>query len=351
MSDCRTAIVVVNWNGWEDTVRCIAACGHLNSFNGAVVVVDNGSTDGSFGKIVAWCGGEFDVPSTSSDARIAVLEQRPAEPLNLVAVGDAMAVAEGIRQEGLASRGLYIVRANDNRGFGGGNNVGLRLVMSDPACNLFWLLNSDAIPEPDALKTLESVCLPMAQPLVCGSVLLNYDAPMTVQALSSDVSYLTLKTTHVLENAPVAVLDSFDAVHSTGAPIGAAMIINRAYIENLGLFDERMFLYYEELDLVSRLPDRQSFVCTQSRVYHKGGQSTKGGHTVADRGVKADYEFLKSRTLLARKLGGLAALVSIVTMLLSLAKRLYVKRPDLARHVVPAFLDGWRSASIKDVLR
>lgn len=351
MSDYPTAIVVVNWNGWEDTVRCIAACGHLNCFNGAVLVVDNGSTDGSFDKIVACCHGELDVPSTSSDARIAALEQQSGDPLNLVAVGDATGVAECIRQEGLVSRGLYVVRSEDNRGFGGGNNVGLRLAMSDPACNLCWLLNSDAIPEPDALKVLESVCLQMTLPLVFGSVLLNYDAPMTVQALGSDVSYLTLKTTHVLENAPVAVLDSYDAVYSTGTPIGAAMMINRAYIEHLGLFDERMFLYYEELDLVSRLQDRQSFVCTQSWVYHKGGQSTKGGHTVADRGEKADYEFLKSRTLLARKLGGLAALVSIVTMLLSLAKRWYIKRPDLARHVIPAFLDGWRSASIKGALR
>lgn len=347
MSDHSTAIVIVNWNGWEDTVRCIAACGHLESFNGAVLVVDNGSTNGSFGKIVAWCRREIDVPSTSLDKLIAALEQRSEAALSLVVAGDAKEVAERIRDEGLMSRGLYIVRSEDNRGFGGGNNIGLRLAMLDPGCQLFWLLNSDAIPQPEALKVLESVCLPMAQPLVSGSVLLNYDAPMTVQALGSDVTYLTLKTTHVLENALVSALSSYDAVHATGAPIGAAMMVNRKYIEQLGMFDERIFLYYEEQDLVSRLPDRQSFVCTQSRVYHKGGQSTKGGHTVADRGVSADYEFLKSRTLLARKIGGAAALMSILTMMLSLAKRFYVRRTDLARHVIPAFLDGWRSASVK----
>lgn len=351
MSDNSTAIVIVNWNGWEDTVRCIAACGHLESFSGAVLVVDNGSTDGSFSKIVAWCRREIEVTSTSSDTLIAGLEQRSETPLILIMAGDATEVAERIRYDGLISRGLYIVCSEDNRGFGGGNNIGLQLAMLDPGCQLFWLLNSDAIPEPSALKVLESVCLPMVQPLISGSVLLNYDAPMTVQTLGSGVTYLTLKTTHVLKNAPVSALSSYDAVHATGTPIGAAMMVNRAYIEQFGMFDERMFLYYEEQDLVSRLSDRQSFVCTQSRVYHKGGQSTKAGQTVADRGARADYEFIKSRTLLARKIGGAAALMSILTMMLSLAKRLYVKRIDLARHVIPAFLDGWRSASIKGVLR
>lgn len=351
MTSLNTAIVIVNWNGWEDTVRCVAACGHLEGFNGAVLVVDNGSTDGSFEHIGAWCRGEIDVPSTSADPQIAVLEQKSVAPLGLVVAGDMASVAAHVRKEGLLSRGLYIIRSEENRGFGGGNNIGIELALLDPHCRLFWFLNSDAVPETNALKELESVCLAIPQPMVSGSILLNYDEPLTVQALGSAVSYVTLKTSHVFENAPVSALDSYSAVHSTGAPVGAAMMVNRAYVEQLGMFDERMFLYYEEQDLVSRLPDRKSFVCTRSRVYHKGGQSTKGGQTVADRSVRADYEFLKSRTLLARKIGGAAALMGILTTILSLAKRLFVKRADLARHVIPAFLDGWRSASVEATQR
>lgn len=345
MSGVNTAIVIVNWNGWEDTVRCIAACGHLEGFEGAVLVVDNGSTDGSFDQLVAWCRGEFDVPSTSSDTQIAALEQRPAIPLNLVVAGEAMKVAERIRCDGLVSRGLYIVRSEDNRGFGGGNNVGLRLAILDPGCQLFWLLNSDAIPESDALKALESVCLPISQPFVFGSVLLNYNEPLTVQALGSSVSFLTLKTTHLLANAALNVLDSYDAVQPIGAPIGAAMMINRSYIERFGMFDERMFLYYEEQDFVSRLPDRKSFVCTRSRVYHKGGQSGNKWVSVAARSVKADYEFLKSRAILARKIGGLTAWMSLWATVFSLGRRLAVGRIDLAKSALLAFVDGWRCVS------
>lgn len=343
-----TAIVIVNWNGWEDTVRCIAACGHLEGFNGALLVVDNGSTDRSFDQMVAWAHGEVEVQSTSPNARIAGLEQRSTTPLNLIVAGDATEVSVRIRHDGLISRGLYIVRSEDNRGFGGGNNIGLRLAMLDLKCRLFWLLNSDAIPEPGALKVLESICLPMAQPLVFGSVLLNYDEPMTVQALGSRVSYLTLKTTHQLENTPVSELGFYPQLYRVGAPVGASMLLNRSYVDMFGMFDERFFLYYEELDLVSRLPDRESFVCTQSMVYHKGGQSTKGGQSVADRSARADYEFLKSRTLLAGKVGGITRLISIVTMIISLVRRLSVRRIDLARHVIPAFIDGWRTASVVD---
>lgn len=345
MSDLHTAIVIVNWNGWEDTVRCIAACGHLKNFNGAVLVVDNGSTDGSYDQILAWCNDEIKVASTSTDARIAALEQRSFSPLALVAADDEMLVSSGIREAGLTPRGLYIIRAPENTGFGGGNNVGIRLAMLDPRCRLVWLVNSDAIPETDALKELESKLLSITEPLVFGSVLLNYDEPTTVQALGSKVSYVTLKSAHMLENLPVDVLESYTPVYGIGSPVGAAMMINRAYIEQFGMFDERIFLYYEELDLVSRLPGRQSFVCTRSLVYHKGGRSTKGGRTVADRSRRADYEFLRSRTLLARKIGGPAVLMSIVAAAISWVRRRSVGRKDLASHVLSAFLDGWRSAS------
>lgn len=347
MTHPRTAIVIVNWHGSADTVRCIAACGHLQRFDGAVLVVDNGSTDGSFDHILACVRGEEQVASSSSDPHISRLEQNAEAPLPLIAAGCAETVGAIVRRDGLVARGLYVIRSPNNLGFGGGNNTGLRVALQDPTCQRFWLLNSDAVPDPASLAELESATRNMHDPMVTGSVLLNYDRPQTVQALGSKVSFYTLKTTHRHSDISIEALSDYPTLLPVGSPVGAAMMVNRSYLERHGFFDERMFLYFEELDLVSRLTDRKSAVCPRSRVYHKGGQSTGAGDSLKRRSARADYEFIKSRTILAHKLGGLTFAWSFVMANVSMMRRLVKGRMDLARQVIPAMRDGLRVCQLK----
>lgn len=45
------AIIILNWNGWKDTIECLKSLNNLNYKNYEVIVVDNGSTDNSVEKI------------------------------------------------------------------------------------------------------------------------------------------------------------------------------------------------------------------------------------------------------------------------------------------------------------
>jgi len=49
----RVCIIVLNWNGWRDTLACVASLLRLEYSDCSVLVVDNGSTDGSVGRIRA----------------------------------------------------------------------------------------------------------------------------------------------------------------------------------------------------------------------------------------------------------------------------------------------------------
>ncbi|MFC1767483.1 glycosyltransferase family 2 protein, partial [Candidatus Margulisiibacteriota bacterium] len=59
----KVAIVVLNWNGWQDTVECLESLFQIKSANFQVIVVDNGSTDGSIAKIKEWAKGNINVRS------------------------------------------------------------------------------------------------------------------------------------------------------------------------------------------------------------------------------------------------------------------------------------------------
>ncbi len=337
-----SAIVIVNWNCWEDTARCINACGHLASFNGVVIVVDNGSTDYSLKNLQDWSQGLLAVPATSPSSEITFLEQPALDPLRFIGMGDETSLSEKIKLTGLVARSWYLVDAGKNGGFGAGNNVGLRLALCDPKCNLFWCLNADAIPQRAAWAELAAVCDRLSSPCVAGSVLLNYDRPDTIQTVGSTLSKTTLKVDYQQVNEPVNLLETLRQVLPVGYPIGASLMLNRLFLIKHGDFDERYFLYYEEPDLVVRLEDcAQSFICTRSRVYHKGGQTTDGGSSVADRSARADYEFQRSKVILARKIGGLAALLVFFAALVSIIRRLRQGRGDLAKAIPRAFVDGW----------
>ena len=69
-SALRVAVVVLNWNGWRDTVECLESVLRSDYPNYRVVVCDNGSTDDSVANIRAWADGnrqvEMDGPPWTS---------------------------------------------------------------------------------------------------------------------------------------------------------------------------------------------------------------------------------------------------------------------------------------------
>lgn len=340
----KSAIVIVNWNCWEDTARCVNACGHLSDFDGAVIVVDNRSTDDSLKQLQAWSQGTVSIEPTAQHSEIAALERAALEPLRFRGMSGEQTLSQQIEKEGLSHRSWYLVDAGKNEGFGAGNNVGLRLAMRDRKCTLFWCLNADAIPQRLAWTEIVSVCGEISLPCVAGAVLLNYDQPDTIQTVGSAFSKTTLVTSFLHGNDQITVLDGLPEKLPVGYPSGASLILNRSYIETFGYFDERYFLYYEEPDLVVRLKDAtRSFVCTRSRVYHKGGQTTGGGSSVKDRSLLADYEHNRSRMILAKKLGGWIVPISMLAALHSILRRIRYGRIDLAKRVIPACISGWRS--------
>lgn len=124
----KVAILILNWNGWQDTLECLESVQNLSYPNYQIIVLDNGSTDDSIEKIKAWCQGsvhlvEYDKKTAEKGGRI---------------------LDESLLSEWPPSKRLVLIRSQENFGFAEGNNIAIKYALRcvDPA-EFVFLLNND----------------------------------------------------------------------------------------------------------------------------------------------------------------------------------------------------------------
>lgn len=229
MSDLPSvACILLNWNGWQDTIVCLEHLSAVDYPRLSVMVVDNGSTDGSVEHI------------------------RSARP------------------------GIELIESGRNLGFSAGNNLGIRAALQRKV-DYVWLLNNDAQPRPDALAALVAKAEADARLGEVGSVLLYADNPETVQAWGGGkVNVWTGRILHATQPQADSWFDYLTA---------ASVLLRRSALEEIGLLDEGFFLYFEDADLSYRLRGAgwKLGVARDSIVLHKEHASTGRNQRVLHR--------------------------------------------------------------------
>jgi GT2 family glycosyltransferase len=333
-------IVTVNWNGWQDTLECLEAIFRMQGFLGPVVVVDNGSHDGSIEMLTAWAIGEVCVVPQSRQPQIERLVIPPVtkpitarilDPLSLLTQRDSLD----------STCRLFIVRAGQNLGFAAANNLGIKLLLESSNIELIWFINNDALPREDAFMEITCAASWAAGPLICGSVLLEYKEPTTIQALGGRYSLYSGVSTHIMAGMHANSLMTLEQRVAVDYPVGAAMLVNRSFITKYGLMCEEYFLYFEEIDWALRMSrPRKAYAVPRSIVFHKGGAATAAGRKGSTRSLLADYYMLRNRLLLARRVS-LGAFISCAMLAPGMVvRRMFRKRKGLVINAVNAVKDG-----------
>lgn len=339
-----TGIVIVNWNSWPETLESLEAIFKMREFDGPVVVCDNASSDDSVENIKAWAAGMLCALPENTAPEIYSLVVPPVAksfPYRCLSASQL----EGIPAEDIAkSVRLWIVRCSDNRGFASGNNIGIRFLRRIRSIQWFWLLNTDTVPSSNAYRTLLQH-LPVGEgPVIAGGTLLEYWHPAKVQACGAIFNPYLLSTRNNLRGISACELNKEEPLMPVSYPVGASIIVNRSFIDEVGLMCESYFLYYEEIDWVIRHSwPSKAFIITSSHVYHKGGKTTGGGDTFNDRTLVADYHFIRSRMMLAKKLGRLQSILVIMITMAALLKRVAKQRPGAFNNTLRALFDGLRT--------
>jgi GT2 family glycosyltransferase len=269
------AIVLVNWNGWRDSVECLDSLLTLRYPCFHVYLVDNGSADQSIEHISAWCARPQSSPEwirhegvsriTDEDSGHSVahrIVERSARPL----------------QPAEADCRVTLIRSGGNLGFAGGCNVGIRAAGME-AYAFFWLLNPDTVVHRDSLSALVRRCSADERIGMVGSTVRYYAAPAVVQCLGGGARLESRTVTSRLIGqgaSAEAIPHDPSAVESEMIYVmGASMLVSNRFVREVGLLQEDYFLYYEEIDWALR--GRHKFALAyapDSHVFHKSGASS-----------------------------------------------------------------------------
>jgi GT2 family glycosyltransferase len=238
----KLLVVIVNYKTALLALRAAeAALADVRALGGAIAIVDNDSGDGS-----------------------------------LATLRDGIA-------SGRFGSTVEVIAAEKNGGFGYGNNVAIRraLASSDPP-QYVYLLNPDAMPDPGAIRTLVEFLDAHPEVGIAGSHIHNPDGSTHVSAFRfpSPIGELegTLRlglATKLFDRWSVWNLPC-DETARVDWVSGASTMIRRDVLDQVGLFDENFFLYFEETDLCRRAAEAgwQTWFVHEASVEHEVGVAT-----------------------------------------------------------------------------
>lgn len=198
-------LVVLSWNGREDTLACLASLRELAGDDIAVVCVDNGSTDGS-----------------------------------VAAVRDAFPE-------------VTLIENGSNLGFAGGNNVGIAHALAHGA-EWVVLVNNDATLDADAIGQMRAAAVRHPDAGVLAGKVLFADGGATErvwfagQRVSLTLGYSGRPRGHGRPDGP-----AYREERETGRAVGAFMAVSRTVLDAVGMLDDELFLYVEDVDWCVRI--------------------------------------------------------------------------------------------------
>jgi GT2 family glycosyltransferase len=342
--NARVYILVLNWNGWRDTIECLESVFRLDYPDYEVIVCDNGSSDGSLEQIRRWARGEIEVEARNP--ALAGLTSPPIpKPIPLAEVGggkDCASNGEDVPR-------LLLMQTGSNLGFAGGNNVALRYVLKLGDFDFVWLLNNDTVVRPDALSQLVQRMAARPDAGICGSTLLYYHDPSKVQAWGGSIfNHWVARGGHLGNLASAMPLPEASEVERKMAYVeGASMLVRREFLEQIGLMDEGYFLTGEEIDWATRARGRFTLAYAPgSIVYHREGGATGSHRDPSLRNSVNEFYCIRTRVLFTRKHHPLALFSVLCAIGASTLYRLLNRRWKHASAVIRGAAVGLTAAKL-----
>jgi hypothetical protein len=194
--DNKIAVVTINWNGWQMTLDCLSSLRASKGVSWRLYIIDNASTD------------------------------------------DSLQHLRGLGHD------VVLLESSINGGWAGGNNQGIRRVLQDGYDYLF-ILNNDALVEPDTMALLLSFSLSRDYPPIVGPLHRNIDNTRLDFIGAGQDPTTGFPTYGGRDGLDVSDLPEY---YRSTFVSGAGMLISRDHIGRIGLFDERFYLNYDETD-------------------------------------------------------------------------------------------------------
>lgn len=217
------AIIILNWNGYDVTMECLSSLDNIEYNNLKIILVDNGSSDGSIEKF----------------------------------------------KVNLDLNRIDLMELETNTGFTGGNNCGIKYAIQNYDPEYCLLLNNDTVVEPNFINELVK---PIEKDSNCFAVvpkIFFYDTPKLLWFAGGEISSITCIARHNGLNK----VDSkeYSAEVTTSFMNGCCALISREAINTLGILDNEFFANCEDTDYSLRIlkSGHTIIYCPSAVIYHK----------------------------------------------------------------------------------
>jgi len=222
----KVSIIILNWNGLKDTIKCLESLKKITYPNYEVIVVDNGSE-----------GNDADI-----------LEEQYKDYIR-------------------------VIRNKENLGFAGGNNVGIRKVLEEGKSEYILLLNNDTIVKENFLDEL--IKYYDYKTGICAPLILNFYNQNEIWSSGGKFNIFTGTYSNDTKR-------NKGAQKETDFISGCCWLVRIDVFKKVGLLDEKYFLYSEDVDFCYRLRQQgyKLKVILSSIIFHKVSESTKNKSSI-----------------------------------------------------------------------
>jgi GT2 family glycosyltransferase len=279
----KVKIIILNWNGWEDTIECLESLYQIDYPNFDVLLVDNDSKDESITKIHEYLDGKFKVESKfvnyNPDNKPIKYLEYSEDRYNQLDTSEAV-----------DAKNLYILKNNENYGFAEGNNIAIKIALrSNP--DYIMLLNNDTVVEHDFLNKLVDVAEEDDTVGVVGPVIYYYDYEGRTDVPSNICGVVNIKHYpgyyDMVDKDPTVKPGNVECDWVSGA----AMMIKTKEVP-IKYLNNQLFFGNEDIDMCINLKKMGYKIVNvhSSRIWHKEGVSRKKRSSAVIKKVKMEIE-------------------------------------------------------------
>lgn len=272
MNTQYVALIILNYNNWEDTINCIESVERYNTAAIKYIVVDNGSTrEGAPQALDRYLKERF-------TEQYCKVEEREVGATRL--------------------NRITFLASKVNDGYARGNNKGLKLAYGDDEINKVMILNNDVLFVEDIIPRLVQLQQEITGCAIISPILYKKDLEaidyncarrnhtdweiintylLWYRDLFGYISRTTRKRLMLKENPDLMRLPFFEIE----LPSGSCMLIDKALLREIGGFDPNTFLYFEENILYKKIQNagKKNYLVPTLKCIHLGASSTsKSSH-------------------------------------------------------------------------
>ena len=223
----KITIIIINYNTEKETIKCLKSLQKLNYKNFEVILIDNASNN--FNKIEIW-----------------------------------------IKKYKNQNKNIKIYKLKYNNGFTGGVNFGIKKTLKNKT-DYVWLLNNDTIVDKNCLTELVKTA-EQENSAITGNKIFSLSKKQTkLKTNKSNLEFNSGSFDWIRGSYPKGAIKKHKWI------TGTSMLIKKEVFEIIGLFDERFFLYYEDVDFCfcARKKGLKLSISEKALLWHKKSSSTK----------------------------------------------------------------------------